>query len=124
MKSLVGSLIFVGMLGLAAGSSAAGTKLTQVDDLKDKRIGVLQGSAHVEYVEKTWPRARLLQYGSPADLLLAVKTGKVDAGLSDAEPLREMMREDKTLGALGDTLFSFPEGVGFRKENTALLTQF
>lgn len=124
MKSLVRSLIFVGILGLAAGVSAAGAKLTQVDDLKDKRIGVLQGSAHVEYVEKTWPGARLLQYGSPADLLLAVKTGKVDAGLSDAEPLREMMREDETLGALGDTLFSFPEGVGFRKENTALLAQF
>ena len=64
------------------------------------------------------------QYGSPADLLLAVKTGKVDAALSDAEPLREMMREDKSLGALGDTLFSFPEGVGFRKENTVLLEQF
>ena len=27
-----------------------------------------------------------------------------------------MLREDKTLGMLGDTLFSFPEGVGFRKE--------
>ena len=35
-----------------------------------------------------------------------------------------MLREDKTLGMLGDTLFSFPEGVGFRKENTALLEEF
>ena len=143
------SLIVVAMLGFIAGTGAAeapapateGTskrsaapagspertgskKLVHVDDLKDKRIGALQGSAHVEYVEKTWPRATLLQYNSPADLLLAVKTGKVDAALSDAEPLREMLREDKTLGVLGDSLFSFPEGVGFRKENTALLEQF
>src|SRR5262245_42222253 len=107
-----------------ASAKGARSKLVQVDDLKDRRIGALQGSAHVEYVEKTWPRATLLQYNIPADLLLAVKTGKVDAALSDAEPLREMLREDKTLGVLGGSLFSFPEGVGFRKENTALLKQF
>jgi His/Glu/Gln/Arg/opine family amino acid ABC transporter permease subunit len=126
-KSLLGALIFLAMLGFIAGgdkTEAAMPKLVHVDDLKDKRIGVLQGSAHVDYVERNWPRATLLQYSSPADLLLAVKTGKVDAALSDAEPLREMMREDKTLGALGDNLMVFPEGAGFRKENTALLEQF
>src|SRR6185436_1765914 len=103
---------------------AAPAKLTHVDDLKDRRVGALLGSAHVDYVRKTWPRATLLQYGSPADLLLAVKTGKVDAALSDAEALREILRQDDTLGALGDTLFSFPEGVGFSKENTRLREQF
>jgi His/Glu/Gln/Arg/opine family amino acid ABC transporter permease subunit len=150
-KSLLRPLIFLAMLGFIAGggkaaAAASGTdgaagadlpaaaaqpsakgaqsKFVQVDDLKDRRIGALQGSAHVEYVEKTWPRATLLQYNTPADLLLAVKTGKVDAALSDAEPLREVLREDKTLGVLGGSLFSFPEGVGFRKENTALLEQF
>jgi len=102
----------------------APAKLAHVDDLKDKRVGALLGSAHVEYVEKTWPRATLLQYGSPADLLLAVKTGRVDAALSDSESLREMLRQDDTLGGLGDTLFSFPEGVGFGKENTRLREQF
>ena len=99
-------------------------KLRQVDDLADKRIGALLGSAHVDYVTRTWPRATLMQYGSPADLLLAVKTGKVDAALSDAEPLREMLRADASLGVLGESLFAFPEGVGFRQENTALREQF
>ena len=151
-KPLLGWLIVLTLLGFVAGSGTAaaaapgtdgtvtreppaapavadapkGTApgLASVDDLKDKRIGALQGSAHVEYVEKTWPRATLLQYNSPSDLVLAVKTGKVDAALSDAEPLREMLREDRTLGVLGESLFSFPEGVGFRKDNTALLQQF
>ena len=124
-KSSLWQVIFLALLGLAAGPACgAATKLVNVDDLKDKRVGALLGSAHVEYVEKTWPRATLLQYNTPADLLLAVKTGKVDAALSDAEPLREMLREDKTLGVLGGSLFSFPEGVGFRKENTALLGEF
>ena len=108
----------------AATIGAPGPKLAQVGDLKDRRIGVLQGSAHVGYVERTWPKATLLQYGTPADLLLAVKTGKVDAALSDASPLREMLREDKTLGVLGGDLFAFPEGVGFSKNNPALRAQF
>jgi len=38
---------------------------------------------------------------------LAVKTGKVDAALFDAEPLREIMRQDDSLGLLGDPLFTF-----------------
>jgi polar amino acid transport system substrate-binding protein len=110
----------------AAGSAQAteSKKLEHVDDLADRRIGALQGSAHVEYVEKTWPRATLLQYNTPADLLLAVKTGKIDAALSDDGPLREMLRGDNTLGVLGESLFSFPEGVGFRKGNNVLLEQF
>ncbi len=103
---------------------AAPIKLASVDDLEDKRVGALLGSAHVDYVQKTWPRATLLQYGTPADLLLAVKTGKVDAALSDASPLAEMLRQDPSLGVLGDTLFSFPEGVGFAKKNTRLREQF
>ena len=80
---LVAAVMLCALAGWAAG--AAATRLAQVDDLKDKRIGALQGSAHVDYVVKTWPQATLLQYNSPADLLLAVKTGKVDAALSDAE---------------------------------------
>ena len=99
-------------------------KLEHVDDLKDKRIAVLLGSAHVDYVSKHYPRAKLLQYSSPADLILAVKTGKADAALSDSEPLREILRQDDTLGVLGDNLFSFPEGVGFSKANPVLLAQF
>src|SRR5436190_6346108 len=121
--------MFLAALGFLGGSGNAesagsGSKLAQVEDLKDKRIGVLLGSAHVDYVTKTWPRATLLQYSSPADLLLAVKTGKVDAALSDAEALREILRQDDTLGALGETLFSFPEGVGFAKANNGLRLEF
>ena len=111
-------------MGSAHAASATSARLTHVNDLKDKRIAVLLGSAHVDYVTKTWPKATLLQFGAPSDLLLAIKTGKADAGLSDAEPLREMMREDNMLGVLGGNLFSFPEGVGFRKENTKLLEEF
>ncbi|MGZ4970506.1 MAG: ABC transporter permease subunit, partial [Methylobacter sp.] len=99
-------------------------KLASVADLKDKRIGVLVGSAHDTYATKNFPEATILQYKSPADVALAVKTGKVDAALFDAEPLREIMRQDDSLGLLGDSLFDFDVGVGFNKDNPELRDQF
>lgn len=99
-------------------------KLRTVTDLKDKRIGVLIGSAHDTYATKHYPDATILQYKTTADIVLAVKTAKVDAALFDADPLREIMREDDSLGLLGDSLFSFSVGAGFNKGNEALRGQF
>jgi polar amino acid transport system substrate-binding protein len=104
--------------------STSTSKLSSVDDLKDKRIGVLMGSAHESYATKTYPQATILQYKSPADVILAVKTGKVDAALYDTEPLRNIIRQDNSLGMLGDALFSFDVGVGFNKNNSALKNRF
>jgi polar amino acid transport system substrate-binding protein len=99
-------------------------RIASVADLKDKRIGVLVGSAHDTYAAKNFPAATVLQYKSPADVALAVKTGKVDAALFDAEPLREIMRRDDSFGLVGDSLFDFDVGVGFKKDNQALLDLF
>jgi polar amino acid transport system substrate-binding protein len=101
-----------------------GSQLASVEDLKDKRVGVLVGSAHDTYATKNYPDATILQYKSPADVALAVKTGKVDAALFDAEPLREILRQDDSLELLGEPLFTFDVGVGFKKDNEALRDQF
>ncbi|MGR9046844.1 MAG: transporter substrate-binding domain-containing protein, partial [Gammaproteobacteria bacterium] len=92
------------------------TKLASTADLKDKRIGVLVGSAHDTYATRNYPDATILQYKTPADVALAVKTGKVDAALFDAEPLHEIMRQDDSLGLVGDSLFNFDVGAGFKKD--------
>lgn len=100
------------------------SKLASVADLKDKRIGVLLGSAHDTYATKNFPDATILQYKSPTDVTLAVKSGKVDAALYDAEPLREIMRQDESLAFLGKPLFTFNVGVGFKQDNQALRDRF
>ena len=99
-------------------------QLTSVDDLKNKRIGVLQGSAHESYALTHYPDAQVLQFKSPSDVLLAVKTNKVDAALYDAEPLRGIFRQDNSYALLGEPLFSFDVGVGFHKQNQALKERF
>ena len=104
--------------------SSSATKLFSVDDLKDKRIGVVMGSADESYATKNYPQATILQYKSPADVILAVKTSKVDAALYDAEPLRNIIQQDNSLEVLGDSLFSFDVGVGFNKNNNRLKDRF
>ena len=108
----------------AATAQRGRRKLTSVADLADKRIGVLLGSAQDTYATKNYPQATVLQYRTPADMVLAVKTGKVDAAVYDADPLREVLRQDQTIGLLGDPAFSFFVGVGFDKDRDALREQF
>lgn len=105
-------------------SKSENKKLTSPDDLKDKRIGVLLGSVHDTYATKNYPRATIFQYKSPPDLVLAVKSGKIDAAFYTTETLLDMFRSDKELGMLGNTLFSVPIGMGFNKNNGKLREQF
>ena len=101
-----------------------GGKLKTIEDIKDKRIGVLLGSIHDGYVTKNFPNATLLQYKSPSDLVLAVKSGKVDVAFYTHETLLEIMRSDNELGSLAEGIFTVPIGMGFNKENGKLREEF
>jgi polar amino acid transport system substrate-binding protein len=101
-----------------------GAKLASADDLKDKRIGVLLGSVHDTFATKKYPNATILQYKTPSDLLLAVKSGKVDAAFYTYETLLEIIRNDDELAFLGKPLFAVPIGMGFNKNNDGLREQF
>ena len=106
------------------GGDGASRKMASTADLADKRIGVLMGSVYDTFATKTWPNATVLHYESGNDLALAVTAGKVDAGLSDLEPLAERLRTNDELAILGEPLLFLPIGAGFRKENPALRDEF
>jgi len=108
----------------SASAKSESVKLALADDLKDKRIGVLLGSVHDTYVTKNYPLATILQYKAPSDLLLAVKSGKVDAALYTYETLLGVIRDDHELAFLGKPLFTVPIGMGFNKENDRLVKRF
>ena len=103
------------------GSSA---RMTSAEDLSNKRIGVLLGSVHDAYATEHFPQATILEYKSPSDLLLAVRSGKIDAAIYTRETLQEMLRDDPDLGLLGGNLESYPIATGFRKGNSQLREQF
>ena len=100
------------------------TALPDIQSLADKRLGVLLGSAHDRYAGTHFPKATLLQYQAPADVALAVKTGKVDAALFDAEPLAEIMHDDPSFAIIGEPLFWSDVAMGFNQHNSGLKQQF
>lgn len=89
--------------------------ITDTESLADKRIGVLMGTVHDRYASSTYPQATLLQYQTTADVVLALKSGKVDAALFDEEPLRVILRTEPTLTGIGERVLPSPLGAGFRK---------
>jgi len=109
---------------LVGETSAESSKLSSLDDLKDKRIGVLLGGIHDQYANERFPDATVMQYKSQSDLLLAVKTEKVDAAFFSYESLLIMMRENDDLGFIAENLFSVPMGMGFNKNNDQLREEF
>lgn len=107
-----------------AGSGNGGLRLSSPADLKDKRIALLLGSVHDNYAAEHYPAATVMQYKSPSDLLLAVKSGKADAGMYTRETLIEILRADPELGLLGDSLFSVPIAIGFNRDEPELRQAF
>lgn len=99
-------------------------KLTSATDLSDKRIGVMLGTVHDTYAMEHFPKATILQYKSPSDLILAVKSGKVDAAMYTRESMLVILRDDHALGLLGDSLFTSPMGMGFSKGNDQFRSSF
>lgn len=93
-------------------------------DLHGKRIAVLVGSAYEAYATKTYPDSDVQQFQSASDVLTAVRLGKSDASINDTDSLRELQNIDPSIGTVGDSLFTFKTGAGFRKNEGPLRESF
>jgi polar amino acid transport system substrate-binding protein len=109
---------------LLDGCTKDNNRIASVDDLKEKRIGVLQGSVHDIYATKTFPKATILQYKGPSDMILAVRSGKIDAGIYTSDELVELMRQQPEFTIFGQPLFSSDLGLGFHRDNGELRSSF
>ncbi|MEW5734880.1 MAG: ABC transporter permease subunit [Thermodesulfobacteriota bacterium] len=101
-----------------------GFMLASPEDLKDKSIGVLLGSVHDGYATRTFPRATILRYKSPTDVILGVKSGRADAGLYTLDEALRFLKIHPDLGLLEPSLTSEPVAMGFNKEDNELRTAF
>lgn len=117
-------LIMFACAVLLAGCAKENSRIASVDDLRESRIGVLQGSVHDIYATKTFPKATILQYKSPSDMILAVKSGRIDAGIYTSDELVDLIRHQPDISIFGPPLFSSDLGLGFHKENTGLRNSF
>lgn len=95
-----------------------------VEDIAKGRVGVLQGSVHDSYMQQNFPEAQVLQYKSYPDLVLAVKSGKVDSGFITSESFGVLQKSEPTLRMLVDNVFEASIGMGFHKGNAELRDAF
>ena len=98
--------------------------LKSADDLAEKRIGIFAGTVHDAFVAKKYPKATAFQYNSSADMMLSLKTGKIDAAMYDLITARILLKHNDDMGLLTDKIFDMPLGVGFNKNNPKLRNEF
>jgi polar amino acid transport system substrate-binding protein len=99
-------------------------KLRGVEDIQDKRIGVLVGSVYDRYATEKYPNATILHYQTVSDQLIALDSGKIDVLYYGQVSLPEVLKAHPSLGVVARDLFFLPIGAGFNRDNDALREQF
>ena len=85
-----------------------------VDDLKNRRFGVLMSSVQDEYIIEHYPEAEVIRIDLTPDLIMSLKSGQCDAIVLPLPQAKEAMKTDNTLGILDDESFKVEFGIGFR----------
>ncbi len=119
--------IAVMVAGEDAGTSdvhRTGAQMHGVQDLHNKRIGVLLGSIHDTYASREYPDATIMQYQNTADLIFGLTNGKTDVVFYDHVSLPDIFKTNPGLGILVRDVFSVPIAAGFHSDNDALREKF
>lgn len=103
---------------------SAATKMKSIDDIKDKRLGVLMGSIHDTYASKTFPNASILQYQNISDMLMALNSEKIDVAFGDHLILPGVFKANNELGVLAPKMTSNKIAAGFNESNDQLRERF
>ena len=100
--------------------------------LSGKRVGVQRGTIHQCWVEKAFPDAELVLYGTQEDVFADLAAGRIDAQLSDSvQGLEGFLNVDagKGYGFVGGAQIDVPcfgegAGIAVRKGNADLVQSF
>lgn len=99
-------------------------KMSVLDDISDKNVGVFEGTVFDGFVAKKYPKAEIKSYSSTADMLVSLKTGKVDVGFFDQITAGVVVKNNPEIGILDNDVLTMPLGIGFNKNNSALRERF
>ena len=99
-------------------------KLSELDDIADKKVGIFTGTVHDAFMEKKYPNAKVFRFENTADMILSLKSGKVDVAMFDLVTAGLILKHNPDLGILTDDVLDMPLGIGFSKSNPALLNEF
>ncbi len=100
------------------------SKLISLDDIANKKVGIFTGTVHDAFMEKKYPNAKVFRFESTADMMLSLKSGKVDVAMFDLVTAGLVLKRNPDLGILTDNVLDMPLGIGFNKSNPGLLYEF
>lgn len=131
MKKGLGLILwlFAGTLALVScsnkpvgnGDENPWTHVKSLADIKGKKIALLGGSVHESYMMDHYPEAKLMRFGSVAELIAAVDNGVSDFMMIDNTCLiGSGIEKKKVVHCFTDTLLSGEYGIAFRHEDTEL----
>lgn len=120
IKKLLGVSCAVVMLAASlAGCGVPENTVHSIDDLKGKTIGVQLGTTGDIFAEDV-EDATVEKYNKGADAVQALKQGKIDAVLIDAEPAKVFVKENDDLEILDEPFAEEEYAIAIKLDNTQL----
>ncbi|MDD2293129.1 MAG: ABC transporter permease subunit [Bacteroidales bacterium] len=121
MKARTLEIIFSAFLFLFATSCASNkgksARITSMDDLHGKRIGVTMGTTHDEYATNAFPDAEILRLESVTDLTAALNSGQADVIILDGALADLLCTTTPQLSMLEPNIYYEPFGIGFHDQS-------
>ncbi|CCW29512.1 arginine ABC transporter substrate-binding protein [Xenorhabdus nematophila] len=103
-------------------------KFSNIADLKNKQIGIQNGTTHQKYLIEQHKEIKTVPYDSYQNAILDLKNGRIDAVFGDTAVVHEWLRKNKELVTIGNKVtdknyFGTGLGIAVRKGNTELLNK-
>ncbi|NDL62888.1 arginine ABC transporter substrate-binding protein [Acerihabitans arboris] len=104
-------------------------KFTDLAGLKDKRVGMQNGSTHQKFLLDKHPEITAVPYDSYQNAILDLKNGRLDAVFGDTAVVNEWLKKDADLATVGDKIadkayFGTGLGIAMRLNNNELRERF
>ena len=113
LRKIVFFLLVLILFGCSANNGVS--SYTDLEELKDKRIGVMTGTIYDAIVKKRFPEAEYHYFNTVTDLSSALLSHKVDAIIEDENLLNEIHRSNPEIVMIGDPVSSVYIGFAYGK---------
>ncbi|MEN6391536.1 MAG: ABC transporter substrate-binding protein/permease [Syntrophomonas sp.] len=124
-KLVIIGLMLILLFSLTGCNSAKdSSKMRQLDDIAHKRVGVSNGTIFDGFVANKYPQAQINRYSGTSDMVIALKTDKLDAMVIDYISANVLLKSNNDLAILSDDVMPMYFGIGFNKNNPALRERF
>ena len=118
-KEKLFNILLITFLSLALFGCAGSNdkEFTSVEELRDKRIGIKQGTVYDGISKKTFPDGEYFYFASASDLAAALKGNKIDAFVIDDTILSDVIKENPEIGRLDVHVATFEVAFVFNKND-------